>query len=374
MTFRGTIAAINTALNGLTFTPTTSFAGLAQLTVLTNDLGNTGSGGALTDSDSFSIHVGALVVTNSNDLSNSTVTSIAALVANDGGDGIFAARGDHCGKQYAGTDYISFNIAGAGVPPSTSVAPPCRRLRTPCSSTAGANPATAARPVIRAERWQPERLERVDTGRWQRRQYDPWPGHQPLRRHWHRDQRLEQPHDPGQLDRAGQYRHDRFRQWREGHLCDQQFGILIGTDADGNSDANERNVISGNAEQGIYFDNVDNSTIAGNYIGTDVLGTGDVTGTGVNAAQSGVLGNDSDGNVIGGPPLRAQPPLGTTITASSPQQHLTEQPASGQLHRHRRLSGLVALGNPTVAPRSWGARQWQRLRRQRDRGEQRHRR
>ena len=42
-------------------------------------------------------------------------------------------------------------------------------------------------------------------------------------------------------------------------------GILIGTDADGNSDANERNVISGNAEQGIYVDN-SNDLIASNVI------------------------------------------------------------------------------------------------------------
>ncbi len=45
MTFQGTIANINNALNGLAFTPTADYAGAASLQVVTNDLGNTGIGG-----------------------------------------------------------------------------------------------------------------------------------------------------------------------------------------------------------------------------------------------------------------------------------------------------------------------------------------
>ena len=61
MTFQGTIAAINTALNGLTFSPTADFNGAgASLQVVTNDLGNTGSGGAKTDTDSVAITVNAV--------------------------------------------------------------------------------------------------------------------------------------------------------------------------------------------------------------------------------------------------------------------------------------------------------------------------
>src|SRR5262249_4693172 len=48
MTFTGTIAAINAALDALRFTPTLNYNGLAELTIVTNDLGSTGSGGALT--------------------------------------------------------------------------------------------------------------------------------------------------------------------------------------------------------------------------------------------------------------------------------------------------------------------------------------
>ncbi len=56
MTFTGTIANINTALNGMTFTPTTGFSGIAGVTITTNDQGNTG-GAAEIDTDSVTIQV-----------------------------------------------------------------------------------------------------------------------------------------------------------------------------------------------------------------------------------------------------------------------------------------------------------------------------
>ncbi len=60
MTFNATIANINTALNGLRFDPTAAYTGPAQLDIMTNDLGNTGSGGALTTSNSLAISVASV--------------------------------------------------------------------------------------------------------------------------------------------------------------------------------------------------------------------------------------------------------------------------------------------------------------------------
>ena len=57
MTFTGTVTAINTALAGLSFNPTTSFTGAATLQIVTSDQGNTGTGGALTDTDTVTITV-----------------------------------------------------------------------------------------------------------------------------------------------------------------------------------------------------------------------------------------------------------------------------------------------------------------------------
>jgi Calx-beta domain len=57
MTFRGTLANVNSALNGMSFTPFVGFSGAASLTMTSNDLGNTGSGGPLSDTDVVNIQV-----------------------------------------------------------------------------------------------------------------------------------------------------------------------------------------------------------------------------------------------------------------------------------------------------------------------------
>jgi hypothetical protein len=57
MTFTGTVAAINTAIDGLSFGPTANFNGAATLTITTNDQGNTGGGGAKSDMDTVTINI-----------------------------------------------------------------------------------------------------------------------------------------------------------------------------------------------------------------------------------------------------------------------------------------------------------------------------
>jgi len=57
MTFTGTISNINAALNGMSFLPTNNFEGSGQIQITTSDNGNSGSGGALSDSDIVSINV-----------------------------------------------------------------------------------------------------------------------------------------------------------------------------------------------------------------------------------------------------------------------------------------------------------------------------
>ena len=51
MTFTGTLADINAALNGLTYLPTLNFNGQRHPDVTTNDQGNTGGGGTQIDTD-----------------------------------------------------------------------------------------------------------------------------------------------------------------------------------------------------------------------------------------------------------------------------------------------------------------------------------
>lgn len=57
ITFQGTFASLNAALEGTSFAPAPNFAGTATVTLITNDLGNTGAGGAKSDSDAVAITV-----------------------------------------------------------------------------------------------------------------------------------------------------------------------------------------------------------------------------------------------------------------------------------------------------------------------------
>ncbi len=83
MTFQGTLADINAALNGMVYTPTAGYNGVASLQITTNDLGNTGSGGAQTDTDTVAITVNSV---------NPRVTDVSSTSADGGykvGDTIY---------------------------------------------------------------------------------------------------------------------------------------------------------------------------------------------------------------------------------------------------------------------------------------------
>src|SRR5205814_1079852 len=60
MTFTGTMANINAALAGMVFAPTADFNGAASVQIVTSDQGNTGSGGAQSDTDTVNITVNAV--------------------------------------------------------------------------------------------------------------------------------------------------------------------------------------------------------------------------------------------------------------------------------------------------------------------------
>jgi hypothetical protein len=65
-TFTGTIANINLRLNGAYFTPTSTFTGAATLQIVTSDLGNTGTGGTLTATNTVTINVNSLGIFTAN--------------------------------------------------------------------------------------------------------------------------------------------------------------------------------------------------------------------------------------------------------------------------------------------------------------------
>lgn len=72
ITFSGSIADINNALNGLIFSPNGGYNGPASLQITSNDLGSSGSGGAQTDTDTLTITVNSL---------NPRITSVSSSTA-----------------------------------------------------------------------------------------------------------------------------------------------------------------------------------------------------------------------------------------------------------------------------------------------------
>jgi Ca2+-binding RTX toxin-like protein/Mg-chelatase subunit ChlD len=76
VTLTGTLAQINatlSAVNGVTYVPSANFNGAATLTMVTNDGGNTGSGGALSDADTVAITV--------NPVNDAPVNTVPASIA-----------------------------------------------------------------------------------------------------------------------------------------------------------------------------------------------------------------------------------------------------------------------------------------------------
>jgi hypothetical protein len=97
MRFTGSVADINTALNNLVFAPNLNYNGLAFITMTTNDLGASGSGGAQTDADLATIDV--LPVNDAPDGTDTTVTAIedtpyAFTLPNFGFNDVDSGEGD----------------------------------------------------------------------------------------------------------------------------------------------------------------------------------------------------------------------------------------------------------------------------------------
>ncbi len=108
MTFTGTQTAINTALNGLSFAPTTGYSGAASLRLVSNDLGNTGPGGAKSDDDTVAITVNLLTY-------GATISATSGLVnyyrlAETSGTAIADSKGTNTGALFASP---ALNVAGA---------------------------------------------------------------------------------------------------------------------------------------------------------------------------------------------------------------------------------------------------------------------
>ena len=108
--FTGTVADINAALDGLTFTPTSDFVGAANLEINTNDLGNTGTGGAKSDIDQVSINV--ISVNDAHTLGNGSLTAVNEDTASPAGDTVSTIFSGQFGDVDAGSTMSGIAVIG----------------------------------------------------------------------------------------------------------------------------------------------------------------------------------------------------------------------------------------------------------------------
>jgi hypothetical protein len=327
MTFTGTIADINDALDGLTFTPTEGYNGPASLQIQTSDLGNTGTGGPLTDNDTVDIIVDAaadhiLVVTTADDTADAPDTSsISALLADRGADGRISLReallatNNTANIDVNTPDEIHFNIpeplvGGAHTIQPTSVLPDISEAVIINGAT---DPDFAGTPIIELDG------SLAGAGADGLRLISGSSGSTI------RGLVINRFSDEGIEIQAGS----------NGHLI---AGNYIGTDVTGTLDRGnagegidsrsrdhviggtsvlDRNVISGGSRHGLFLVSANNIQVLGNYIGTDATGTVALGNSfnGISLASGGtnviiggtaagagnlVSGNQSDGIALAG--------------------------------------------------------------------------
>ncbi|MGA2243543.1 MAG: M12 family metallopeptidase [Verrucomicrobiota bacterium] len=127
-------------------------------------------------------------------------------------------------------------------------------------------------------------------------------------------------------------------------LANQLSGLLIGGGASGNTiggnDAPARNVLSGNAQYGIYLSGTTGNVIQGNYLGVDVSGQ-----TALGNALSGVALYGGSGNSIGG----TAPGEGNVLSGNGNYGIDIRNPVSTQNVVQGNLIGLGAGGTNSIA-------------------------
>ena len=362
--FLGALTVASTGSGAQTFNGTLTSVTASAITRIsataTHDLG-----GSYGNTSEFGPRAG-LVVSTTADTMDGATTSVAALILNPGGDGQISLReAITAANATAGTDYINFDITAAlvggvhtitltydgGDAGTTPDAMPV--IVSPVVINGWSEPDHAGTPMIELNG------NNVGTGV-QGLTLGAGSSGSTIRG------LIVNRFSGTGIDITGSNNHTIQGNWiglnstgtaaaangGKGLYAINSSGLLIG-----GTSAAERNVISGNAEQGIGFDNVDNSTIAGNYIGTNAAGTADVNGAVANTAQSGIyIANGSSGNVIGGTSAGARNVLsgnnhfGFEVINATSQNNLLQGNYIGT-----DATGLVALGNINGGAVFWGA-------------------
>ncbi len=133
----------------------------------------------------------------------------------------------------------------------------------------------------------------------------------------------------------------------------------IGTNGDGVSDDLERNVIAGNVGSGISLTGTDGTIIAGNFIGTNAVGSAAIAnsgeGVGVSSSKNTRIGTNGDGvsDLLEGNVISGNTKVGISVASS------TENTAIAGNFIGTDKTGTVAIGNQQgilAGPLAFGVR------------------
>jgi len=115
VTIYGTVSAINMALDGLLYTPFLGYRGDDALEVITNDLGNIGTGGAKSDTDSVVVYVRAPFSLEGTTLYLTGTTGDDFFVVNfNSGDGTIVVTVNGDSRSFLLSEIESILLSGSG--------------------------------------------------------------------------------------------------------------------------------------------------------------------------------------------------------------------------------------------------------------------
>ncbi len=137
VTLQGTIAALNSALNGLTFQAASGFSGAATLTIVENDLGHSGYGGAMQATATINVNV---LATSPIQASGNTVTATGIstgdqFVVSFSSATEYTVSIDKFSQSYSTTSYPNIVLSGDGGTSTATVYPDTFSTASPSTAT-----------------------------------------------------------------------------------------------------------------------------------------------------------------------------------------------------------------------------------------------
>ncbi len=286
-----------------------------------------------------------VTVTNVNDMVNGTTTSIAALIASDGGDGISLREAITAANADSGvTDTIAFNIAGGG-PHSIAIGSALPDITDTIIIDGETEPDFGSSPIIE--------LDGSGAGAVDGLRLAAGSGGSTIRGlviNQFGDSGIEITSGSNGNTIEGNYIGTNVAGTSQSANIGGGINIVSNTNTIGGTTAGDRNLISGNTGNGILITG-DSNTVEGNYIGLDVNGTNDLgnttDGIEINGGANNTIGGTTaaERNVISGNDVNGIHVTGAAATGNDIQGNYIGLDQGGTLDRGNASMGVLVDGS-----------------------------